>query len=274
LEEPLSRLAFLSPALLLSCSGGTNPLENGPQTSYCEAVCEWAVTCAAEERTISEDDETWACLTAARAADPACADAESGEIDVASSEVLAGCTDAVAANVAAGECTPFDPAYEQVPQIPPTECATEDPDGEILDEARDATAETNAELCDRFSTGVCDAAASCIETTLGSEAYDAVVQALGKDASQMCQETEAVSGHTEECASSDLYVAQDNTTDYNTARAAARDCLEAVVTATCDDILAGNLPETCAGAFSTTDDLTSFGSALLDVATQYQDAAG
>ena len=270
----MSRLALLSPVLLLSCSGGSNPLQNGPQTSYCEAVCDWAVTCAAGERSISEDAERSACLTAARAADPACADAESGDIDIATSEVLTGCTDAVQAEVDGGDCTPFDPAYEQIPQIPPTECAAEDPDGEILDDARDATAETNGELCDRFSTGVCDAAASCIETTLGSEVYDAVVQALGEDASQMCQETEAVSSHTDECTSSDLYVAQDNTTDYNTARAAARDCLEAVVTATCDDILAGNLPETCAGAFSTTDDLTSFGAALLDVATQYQEAAG
>ncbi len=263
--------AALASTLLLSCSG--NPLEQGVQTSYCEAVCDWAVACASADRTVDAAAERTSCLEAARAADPSCADAESGKIDIAHSEVLTGCTAAVQANIDSGNCEPFEAAFEQTPYPPPTECAAVDPDGEILDDVRDATEETNEELCERLSASVCDATASCLESTLGADAYAAATEALGVDASQMCQETAAISGQTQSCTDSALYEATDGAETPNTARAGARDCLEDLVSASCADLLSGKLPATCAAAFTSTDELASFGGALVDVATAYKDSA-
>ena len=59
----------------LSCKG-----KGEPTTSYCEAICDQAVSCAAAERTVDEDAMRDQCLADTRAADPSCEEAETGDL--------------------------------------------------------------------------------------------------------------------------------------------------------------------------------------------------
>ena len=70
-------------------------LDGEPQTSYCEALCDWAVSCAEGESSLSTDEMMDACLADTRASDPKCADAEAGELSIDKALILTECTNAV-----------------------------------------------------------------------------------------------------------------------------------------------------------------------------------
>jgi len=241
------------------------------QPSYCEAVCDWAVQCAAAERTVDETALRDQCLESTRAADASCADAENKDLNPAESTALSECTDAVDSAASSGDCGAFTGSLDEIKAgTAPAECIASEGDAaqDTFDAAQDTTAETNDELCERLSDSFCTQIESCVLGALGidttSEISQDLIDAAGGTPHDACMV--AVDSQTQSCKSDSLYEPEAGTTDVNTARQGARECLADFVSLSCDDLFAGNLPATCAGAFSSKDDVTAFASALVDVA--------
>lgn len=251
-------------ALLAACSG-KNPLESDPQTSYCEAVCQDAADCAAAERGADAAALYEECLAATHAVDSSCEEAESGGLDPASSEALSACTDAVEGDAS---CDDYTGSYtEQESGTPPAECASQGTDANgVYDAAQESTEETNDELCERFTDTFCEQLTGCIAETLG-DGYQAAVDAIGVEPVERC--TTSVSSQTESCKADELYAPGESATDPNTAREGARECLTDFAALTCEQLYAGDLPATCAAAFTDTETATAFATAIAGVATEY-----
>ena len=251
---------------LLSCGllGGGEP-----QQSYCEAICDQAVTCASDERAVDGDGLTNACLDATRAVDDSCATAESEGLDAVSAEALTACTDAIAAEIADGECSGFTGSIDELKTgTPATACATQGADAQaVYDAARDATSEGNDELCTRFSDTFCNAAYDCLLEDFGGSIPDEAVTALGNGPVEYC--LAAVDGQTQTCIDDSLYVPEESLTDVNATRQAARECLTGFAALTCDELFSGDIPQLCAGSFSSTEDALAFATALAGVADDF-----
>jgi hypothetical protein len=259
---------FFAPLVAIALLAGCDKLKGGAQTSYCEAVCDWAVSCTELEREIDREAEMAECLSATQAADSACADAENGDLNAADSTLLTECTDAIESSSAAGDCDAFTGNYaEQEASTTPAECASQGgTDSQAtLDAAQGSTAETNEEMCERFSTTFCEKVDECLQAKLG-EGYTTAVEATGTDPVAMCEDK--VAFQTTSCSSDGLYNESEGA-DVNTARETARECLGDLTTADCDALLSGNVPATCAGAFTDTDTSLAFGQAILETAQAY-----
>lgn len=258
----------LLPLLIFAAGCDTALPGKGPQTSYCEALCEWAIECSAAERTVDQAALLESCLTDARASDPSCAEAESEEgLDTVTGAALQECTDAIEEASNAGECGPFTGSLdEQVTATTPTECAGQGSDAQdTFDQVQESTNETNDELCDRMSGTFCGQLETCILGALGvSEIPEKLIEAAGGTPADLC--VEQLAPITDKCKADELYAPEEDVTDVNTARQTARMCLEDIAEIPCADLLAGNLPKSCAGAFSSTEDALAFGEALLGVA--------
>ena len=255
--------AFLL-SFLLAC-------ETTPQTSYCEALCDWATECATGERDI---DESLAgdCLTATEAVEANCETASTDGLTTGSG-LLTTCTDAIDANTAAGECSAFTGTIDELTLgTTPTACVSQGTDAQAtFDAARDATTETNDQLCDRFTLTYCEAMDACLISELG-DIPDSVWEALGGSAVEVCQSSAGISTFTTSCTADQLYIPEENYSDINTARQGARECLRGFDTVTCEELLSGNIPETCAAAFTSTDQAVDFATGLLGFADEIRDA--
>lgn len=248
---------------VLGCGGGE------PARSYCEAVCDWAVGCQATERDVDAAALRAQCLAETRAADPSCGKAEDGAIDPLSAQALAECVSAVDDLAASAECGAFVGSIDEIKQgAPPPACATQGAGAASTFEAgRDATTETGPALCQRYTSTSCDRAQTCVLEDLGGSLPPAAQDALGSPYDLCVERLDPV--FTSACVADDLYAPEASIDDVNTARQAARECLRALDAVPCDDLLAGDLPELCAGSFTSTEQATAFGAALLQLAQDY-----
>jgi len=254
-----ARLATAITALLSLAGCATEP-----QTSYCEALCDWAVECNAADRDVDAAALRAECIAATEAVDGSCADASAG-LGPADAKLTTGCTDALAERQAAGECTAFTGRYDEMVQaVTPTECATQGGNPqETFEVARDATAETNDEMCERFAHTFCDATDACVREQLGSTG-DAVIEAVGYSPYDSCREK--TDSNTQACLTESQYALGESLTDPNLQREFARECLGDFGAVTCDQLLGGQLPEACAGAL---EDPTAYTGALAGVLTEF-----
>ncbi|MFT5684684.1 MAG: hypothetical protein ACI8RZ_005628 [Myxococcota bacterium] len=250
--------------LLLGC-------ETTPQTSYCEALCDWASECAAGERDV-EDGLVDDCLTATEAAEADCATASTDGV-AAGGGLLTTCTDAVDAEAAAGECGGFTGTIDELKvATTPTECVSQGADAQATFEvARDAVAETNDQLCSRFTTTYCEAMDACLISELG-DIPDSVWENLGGSAVELCQDSPGIATFTTSCTDEQLYLPEASLEDVNTARQGARECMRGFDAVTCNELLSGDIPKTCAAAFTSTDQAVGFAGGLLDISDQIREA--
>lgn len=256
------RLLSLFSLLLLSCSTTTKESK-----SYCEALCDWAVSCAASEREVDEAALSEQCLTDTSAVDEGCGTTPS---DPASQAALDACTGDIDVAASNGECSGFTGTVDELKSATtPTSCATQGTDAQAtFSAAQSSTQETGAELCERFSQSFCDQLQTCVLGALGvSEIPQELIDAAGGTPADLCMQ--AVEPQTTTCTTNDLYAAEESLDDVNTARQSARACISDLGTLSCEDILAGNLSATCAAAFSSTEDATAFGTAVVGVAGEY-----
>ncbi len=253
--------AFLS---LFSCT-------TEPQTSYCEAVCDWAVGCAEGERTVDAAALTTECLAATEAVDASCADAGKGELNAVDAKALTACTDEVQAAVDAGECDGFTGRIDDQKQATaPAKCialqgGTTAQD--TYDAARLAVAETNEELCERFADAMCSKTASCVEESLGAD-FAAALEAVGQDPYDNCRAK--VQSNYSACVADGDYTPEADITDVNSLRQGARECLADFTEVTCDQLFGGSMPPLCAAAVA---DPTAYAGSIGSVLTDYTDAA-
>ena len=274
---PISPLAALSViAFASSCDSVEEALEAGPQTSYCTALCDWAVACAEDERAIEDADAVYAdCLEATYAADSSCAEADEGTLDVASATALTACTDALEDASSEGECGGHTGSIDDIKAgttVP--ECAAQGADAQaVYDASRDSTAESSDELCDRYTLTFCESLDECVVGEVYSgDIPQEVVDELGGTPVDLC--VAGLSAITDQCKSDSLYEPEAEIDDLNTARQGARECLNGIVELTCDELFSGEVPKLCAAAFSSAEDAQAFFLVLADLAASFADAAG
>jgi hypothetical protein len=238
-----------------------------PQTSYCEALCDWAVSCAEGERDVDAATMRADCIADAEAADPSCSDAADG-LGPGDAKLTSDCTDAITAAQDAGECESFTGSIDDLKTgTTPTECATQGTGAQDTFEAvRDSTTESSDELCERFAHTFCSTMGECVEAALGDQISDAIAS-VGLDPYDKC--IEDLQSQTDTCKSESQYAAEEDITDANASRQAARECLGDWEAVTCDDITTGSLPALCAPAVV---DPTEYADTLLGVLETYQSA--
>jgi hypothetical protein len=231
-------------------------VEGGPQTSYCESLCDWAVDCAGDETSLSADEMMSRCSDATHEVDEVCADAEAGTMEatdvlinnecVAKVEVMScdglvgGKVDVIAGRPPEATCIG---AYGVL--------ATGDPEDayHTYNAARNAVLVTGDELCQDVTVGLCSGLIGC-----GPELSDD----LADEAMDRCMA--AMSGFNDSCKTEGLYD-QDLPIDYNINRGYAVSCVDAL--AESDSICSPSSwidIASCAGAF--VDPLS--GTSLLD----------
>ena len=196
------------------------------EESYCDALCDWAVSCNATDRPIDAATLTADCLTAVEAADPTCADYAS--LNMADSTALNLCTAGIDNREADADCGFYVASFEEVTNFTlddllPGDCLVQDPTFDTFIEARYATLETNSELCSRFATGICEAALGCAPT----DQIDSVLAEVGAASTQeYCLGLAPISGFVSSCESGGLFAPEDSFTSVpNTQREAARMCV-------------------------------------------------
>ena len=264
----------VTPSILLSLPFVVASCSVDPTTSYCEALCDWAVTCASGERTVDDAALREQCLTEARAADETCADAEDGKINAATEKLLEPCITAIESAEAALECDGFVGSIDDLKTATtPTACAGQGTDAQtVFDTVRGATAETSEDLCNRFTDTFCVQLDTCIVSAYypGGEVPKDVTDLTGTP-TELCIDN--LGPVTDVCLTNSLYEPEDSLDDVNLARQGARECLTGIADISCDDLLAGNIPEFCAASFLNNDDLLTFGFALADTALAFEEAA-
>jgi hypothetical protein len=252
--------------LILACSGD-------PVRSTCDAACDLAVSCHEAERDIDAEAKRAECLAAAEASDDSCAKAADGKLDPATKKVVEECVAALDQQAAEGECDTFTRVYDvdggEVPEpaVPPTACA---PHLETIEAARDATAETGEELCQRFTDTFCARTEECVIGDFGGDIPQEIIDELGTPF-ELC--VDKLSAQTQSCIDNDLYAAEESLTDVNTGRQGARSCLAGFASITCDQITGGDMPAECGASFTSTEDSLAFATALFEVAQDFQEAA-
>ncbi|MEQ1572062.1 MAG: hypothetical protein ABMA64_40920 [Myxococcota bacterium] len=257
---------FLLLMISLACKGE-------PVRSYCEALCDWAVTCNATERDIDSALALESCLAATRASDASCEKAETGSIDPASKKLLQGCVNAIDDKATAAECDGFVGSFDEIKiGSPPAECTTQAGDfAATYEEARDTTQETGEQLCNRFTDTFCKRAEECILGDFAGDIPQAAIDALGGTPYELC--VERLDGpFTSECSSSGLYAPEDGLLDANIARQSARECLGDFSTVSCDSMFSAppTLTPLCAASFSSPAQLLAVGEALVGLGTDFE----
>ena len=199
------------------------------EESYCDALCDWAVTCNATDRDIDEAGLTSDCLAAVEAVDPTCADYAS--LNLADSTLLNSCTSGIDEREANGECGFYVASFEEVTNFTlddllPGDCLVQDPTFDTFFEARYATLETNSELCNRFAGGICEAMLGCAPT----DQVDAALESLGQPSVyDFCLGLGPVQSFVSSCESSGQFEAEDSLASVpNTQREGARMCVSEI----------------------------------------------
>ena len=254
-------------------------LDGEPQDSYCESLCDWAVSCAEGESSLSTEDMMADCLEATRATDPKCADAEAGDLAIDESLILTECTNAVDAM----DCSGLTGSETDVGsgRPPETMCIAaygglEDASGidfsdptaladigayETYNEARNAVMKTGDELCDDVSQSICDALVGCAADTVDAE---------GSEGEELLMEQclTAFEGFVGECKSTGLYD-QSLPLDLNVTRWMADDCVAGMSEAGSCDFAAWMEQEECLAAFVSIDGSDNLMSMVLDAAASF-----
>jgi hypothetical protein len=245
--------------MLMACNTG------GSQTSYCEALCERAVSCEEDHRDNTSDTLYADCLAAAEAENSNCTVQSKEGVNPASSTILTQCTDALAESMGSGDC---DDQTGDITKLalgaPPATCATQESALSTYTSARYAAWESSDELCGRFVSAWCSRLDTCLIADLG-DIPDSVWDNLGDDAQGLCEASSGIASFSGSCTADGLYAREDSIVDVNLARQGARECLGGLDALSCDAVLSGDLPNTCAAAFTSTDQALGFASGLLDV---------
>ncbi|MEQ1508543.1 MAG: hypothetical protein ABMB14_40300 [Myxococcota bacterium] len=257
---------MLAVLAVLACSGE-------PKRSYCEALCDWAVTCQGTEREVDAEALTTACLDATRASDASCEKAETGKMDPASAKLLEPCVNAIDDNEASATCDGFVGSIDALKTATaPASCASQAGDAvATFDAARDATTETGTELCQRYAETFCGRSEECILGDFGGQIPQAAIDAMGGTPYDLCVER-LDQAFTADCIGADLYRAEENLTDVNLARQAARECLRDFTSISCDDLYAGNLEThsaSCVGSVSDPQDLATIAQTMLELSQEF-----
>jgi hypothetical protein len=244
-----------------------------PKRSYCESLCDWAVTCHETERTVDSQALLDQCLAETRASDASCEKAESGKMDPASAKLLEPCVKAIDEAATAGECNGFVGSIEQLKVATvPAACATQSADAvATFGAARDATVETGEQLCNRYTATFCERSADCILGDFQGEIPQEAIDALGGTPFELCVERLDLA-FTNSCVSNDLYAAEEDLTDANLARQASRTCLSEFDAISCEQLIGGDVSNetaACAGSVSDPDDLLAIGQALLTLSDEF-----
>ncbi len=252
-------------------------LDGEPQTSYCEALCDWAVTCAEGESSLGPDEMMDACLSDTRASDPKCADAEAGELSVDKALILTECTNSVIAM----ECNGLTGSETEVGSARPPELmciagygGVDDPSSidfndpaaladidsyATFNAARNAVMKTGDELCDEVSWSICDSLIGCAAGMTGTEGSDEVEAVM--------EECQGIFGEfTSNCKDNGLYD-QTLPLDLNLTRWMADDCVEGLATVDACDLT--GWPLDCAGAFVPVDGGEDLYDVVLGAAGQF-----
>jgi hypothetical protein len=238
-------------------------IETEPQTSYCEALCDRAVSCEESYRGNTGDSLYADCVAEAEASNSDCSVQSKDGVGAASSALLTECTDAIAAD---GECSDQTGTYDElVIGTQPASCSTQTDGLATYTAARYAAWETGDELCGRFTTSWCEQLDACLIADLG-DIPEEVWEQLGDDAQGLCAASPGIASFSTSCTTDALYAREVSITDGNLARQGSRECLRELDTLSCDAVLSGDLPKTCAAAFTSTDQALGFATGLIDVA--------
>jgi len=197
--------------LLLSVTAATiaacDALKADPQTSYCEAICDWATECSGETASLDS------CLEATRAANSNCADAENGELNIANSALVEECVETVEEATCEGINGSID---EQTTATPSAECVASEGSAAVdaYNAARTSTQTDGETFCEDIGTSICGHVVDCLVGDFGiDEATDALQSA--------CEAT-AVSNLVTTCKTVDMEPRYG--TDPNVNRITANEC--------------------------------------------------
>jgi hypothetical protein len=204
----------------------------GPQTSYCEALCDWATECADGVSALSISEMQERCEIATNNADGDCTAAESGDLGPDDILILNECTSAVDSMSCSGvigsqtdvltgrppeiTCMAAYGGESSVSGIDWTDPSTFIDIGtyKTYNAARNAVLATGPEFCDEISTEICTSLIRCAPDFEDSEEYTA-------NAITAC--LDIVNGFTGRCKTEGLYD-QSLPISYNPARFFAQKC--------------------------------------------------
>lgn len=251
--------------LLASLSG----CSSDPAPSYCEAVCENAVACNEAERTLDSETAMADCLAATEALDDNCAKATNGELNPATKKLSDTCVTSIQDQ--AGECDAFTGRIDAIKTGTTTaDCLAYNTGAQdVFDAARDATAETGEDLCNRFPESFCALNASCLEEQLG-DSLAGIAEQLGYTPYDRC--LSQLEDQTNTCISEDDYALEESLTDANATRQGARECLAEFDAITCDDLFGGNYEAFDPGCAAAVADPANYYGVIVDIATEFIEA--
>jgi hypothetical protein len=223
MKNDLLNTGVLSGVMVLSLIGCDKLF--GPQTSYCEALCDWAVECAGDESALSVDEMMSRCAEATNDSDSVCKEAENGDLNPDDSLANGECVDDVATMGCGGLTgSETDVLAGRPPEVTCIGAygalSSGDPEGvyNTYNAARNAVLLTGGELCDDVTVGLCENLIGCVPD-LGDD----------DDARDLAMDScmDSMSSFTSSCKSDGLYD-QDLPIDYNIPRGFAQSCVEAL----------------------------------------------
>ena len=229
-------------------------LKSEPQTSYCEAVCDWAVECSGDTASLES------CLEATRAANSNCADAENGELNVADSALVEECVE----TVEAASCEGINGSIEdQTTATPSAECVASEGSAAVdaYNAARTSTQPDGETFCEDIGTSICSHVVDCLVGDFGiDEATDALQSA--------CEAT-AVSNLVTTCKTVDMEPRYG--TDPNVNRITANECSTTVagLEDSCAVFTEAAWPAECAAVVADAEALPGAVADLISFAAEY-----
>ncbi|NCG22053.1 MAG: hypothetical protein GWP91_23810 [Rhodobacterales bacterium] len=258
----LFKRALVLLPFLIACGG-----EGEPLPSYCETVCDHAITCAETDRPVDATTLEAECLAGTQAADPTCANAEDGSLNPIAREAVEKCNTAINDLADAGTCDDMTGRIDDLKiATAPTACAaTGSKVQEVYKAAQDSVTESGEGLCTRFTNNFCVLMDEKLVADFGT-IPQSVTDELGTITDHCISKLDF---QTSSCISNDLYAPEASIEDANAGRQGARECLRSLDLANLEAVLSGDADgaKECAFAFTSTEDLLAFGSALVEVGT-------
>jgi hypothetical protein len=241
-----------------------------PQTSYCEATCDWAVACHSEMRELG-DEVASNCLNATREASAQCETSEAGGLDPATAKLLTTCTDAVANLEDDLTCGAFTGSLEErTTGASPQACVTQGEDFlPVFEAARNTTQESAGELCNRMAESFCRQVETCIVGDAGGELPQDALDTLGTPYERCISDLTAT--FVDDCQTNQLYEPGTSLIQPNIAREGALVCLGDLESRECGELFGGEIDPICGAAFMDTASALTFFTGLADLVTSYAD---
>ena len=239
-----------------------------PQTSYCEATCDWALACHSEMRELS-DDVPSNCLNATREASAQCENSEEAGLDPATAKLLTTCTNAVADLEEDLTCGAFTGSLEERTMgAPPQACVTQGEDAlPVFEAARDTTQESADELCERMAESFCRQVETCIVGDADGEIPQDALDTLGTPYERCISDLTAT--FIDDCQANQTYQPGTSLIQPNTAREGAFVCLDDLESRECGELFGGEIDPICGAAFIDTAAALTFFTGLADLVTSY-----